>query len=77
MPKEKDWETYRAWNERYGDVVYIEALGSKIVVLSPAAVINELFERHSAVYSDQPLTVMLVELYDRISSFIMTVCSDS
>jgi hypothetical protein len=62
MPKEKDWETYRSWNERYGDIVYVEALGSKMVVLSSMAVINELFERRSSIYSDRPSTVMLVEL---------------
>jgi hypothetical protein len=67
MPKEKDWETYRAWNERYGDIVYVETLGTKIVVLSSAAVISELFEWRSTTYSDRPSTVMAVEMYDRLS----------
>jgi hypothetical protein len=62
MPKEKDWKTYRAWNERYGEVVYVEALGSRLVVLSSATVINELFERRSTIYSDRPSPVMAVEL---------------
>jgi hypothetical protein len=68
MPKEKDGETYRSWNDRYGDVVYVEVLGSKVVVLSSAAVINELFERRSSVYSDRPVSVVLVELYGYLSS---------
>jgi hypothetical protein len=63
MPKEKDWEIYRMWNERYGEIVYVEALGSKIVILGSAAVITELVERRSAIYSDKPSTAM-VELYN-------------
>jgi hypothetical protein len=62
MPKERIWETYRAWNDRYGDIVYVEALDSKIVILSSATVINELLERRSAIYSDRPRTVMSSEL---------------
>jgi hypothetical protein len=37
MPKEKVWETYRKWNERYGDIVYLEALGSKMMILGSAS----------------------------------------
>jgi hypothetical protein len=62
MPKEKEWETYRAWNERYGEVVYVEALGAKLVILSSARIINELLERRGAIYSDRPRTVMAFEL---------------
>jgi hypothetical protein len=69
MPKEKDWETYRAWNELHGDIVYVEALGSKIVVLGSLAVINELLERRGTIYSSRPSAVMLVELYDSLITF--------
>jgi hypothetical protein len=72
MPKEKDWETYRAWNERYGDVAYVEAPGTRIVVLSSAAVINDLLERRSTIYSDRPWTVMAVELYEHLFHHIFS-----
>jgi hypothetical protein len=36
IPQEKEWLTYNDWHERYGDVVYIEALGQKIVILGSA-----------------------------------------
>jgi hypothetical protein len=62
MPKEKVWETYHAWNERYGEIVYLEALGTKIVILGSASMINELLERRSAIYSDRPRTVMAYDL---------------
>jgi hypothetical protein len=63
MPKVKDWETYHEWSRRYGDVIYFEALGSKIVVLDSADVITELFERRSAIYSDRPTSAMAIDLY--------------
>jgi hypothetical protein len=62
IPREKEWLTYRDWHERYGDVVYIEALGQKIVILGSLAVVNDLMEKRGAMYSDRPSTVMLNEL---------------
>jgi hypothetical protein len=62
IPQEKQWLTYHSWNEKYGDVVFIEALGQKIVILGNAAVVNDLMERRSAVYSDRPGTLMMNEL---------------
>jgi hypothetical protein len=62
VPREKEWLTYRAWNDRYGDVVYIEALGQKFVILGSAGVVNDLLERRSAVYSDRATQVMVTEL---------------
>jgi hypothetical protein len=62
FPKEKEWLTYRAWNERYGDVVYAEALGTKLLVLGSIAVVNELMEGRGAIYSTRPSTVMMNEL---------------
>jgi hypothetical protein len=63
IPTEKVWETYHALNERYGEIVYLEALGSKLVLSSSATVINGLLERRSAIYSDRERTVMGSELY--------------
>jgi hypothetical protein len=62
IPHEKEWLTYRSWNEKYGDVVYIEALGQKIVILGSAVAVSDLMERRSALYSDRPGAVMLNEL---------------
>jgi hypothetical protein len=59
MPKEKEWLTYRAWNEQYGEIVSIDVFGQKIVVLGSAAVVHDLLERRSSMYSDRPITPML------------------
>jgi hypothetical protein len=62
IPQEKEWLTYHSWTEKYGDIVFIEALGQKIVILGSATVVNDLMERRSAVYSDRPSALMLNEL---------------
>jgi hypothetical protein len=62
IPKEKEWLTYRDWHERYGDIVYIEALGQKIVILGSATVMTDLLEKRSVLYSDRPVAIMLNEL---------------
>lgn len=45
-----------------GDVVYIEALGKRIVVLNSAEAAVDLLERRSAIYSDRDTTIMVHEL---------------
>jgi hypothetical protein len=59
LPWEKEWLTYRAWNEEYGDVVCIDALGQKIVILGSATAVDDLMEKRGAIYSDRPATTML------------------
>jgi hypothetical protein len=54
LPGEKDWLTYRAWNDHYGDVVSVQVLGRHIVILGSMSAVNDLFEKRSAVYSSRP-----------------------
>jgi hypothetical protein len=58
IPSEKEWLTHQAWSNRYGDVVYIEALGQKIVILGSAGAVNDLLERRGSIYSDRAVTAM-------------------
>jgi hypothetical protein len=69
IPTSKEWLTFRSWNERYGDIVYIEALGLKIVILGSAAAVNDLMEHRSNIYSDRDRPLMLNELYVMYSFF--------
>jgi hypothetical protein len=64
MPKAKDWLTYRAWNDQYGDIVSVDVFGQKIVILGSATVVNDLLEKRGAIYSDRAITPML-DLYVR------------
>jgi hypothetical protein len=58
LPREKEWLTYRAWNDEYGDVVCVDILGQKIVILGSATAVNDLLEQRGAIYSDRPVTPM-------------------
>jgi hypothetical protein len=58
IPKEKDWLTYCAWHARYGDVVLIDVLGTKMLVLGSARAVGDLLEGRGTIYSDRPSTPM-------------------
>jgi hypothetical protein len=62
MPKEKEWLTYRAWNNQYGDVVCVDVLGQKVVILGSASAVRDLMEQRGNIYSDRATTSM-IELY--------------
>lgn len=49
-------------NGHPGDVIYLEALGQKIIVLNSIQAAEDLLERRSAIYSDRSGTVMVHEL---------------
>jgi hypothetical protein len=59
LPQEKEWLTYRAWNDQYGDIVCVDALGQKIFILGSAAAVTDLLEHRGAIYSDRPVTSMV------------------
>jgi hypothetical protein len=63
LPKRHEWLTYRAWKERYGDVVYVEALGQKIIILGSADAVNDIMERRGNIYSQRAGSIMICELY--------------
>jgi hypothetical protein len=41
----KEWLTYRSWTEKYGDLVYIEALGTKLLILGSEETVRNLVEK--------------------------------
>jgi hypothetical protein len=59
MPKEKEWLTYQAWNDKYGDVVCVNIFGQKIVILGSATAVEDLMEKRGTIYSGRPSTPML------------------
>ncbi|KAJ7680690.1 cytochrome P450 [Mycena polygramma] len=62
VPKDHAWKTYAAWAEKYGDVVYLEALGQPIVILGSLTAAHDLLNQRSAIYSSRPRLVMAGEL---------------
>jgi hypothetical protein len=46
-----------------GDVVSVEALGQRYIILGSFKAVTDLFERRSSNFSDRPIIPMLHELY--------------
>ncbi|TFK27950.1 cytochrome P450 [Coprinopsis marcescibilis] len=68
IPSKRQWEGYHELAKTYvlliqtGDMIYLEAFGQSILVLSSLKRINDLFDKRSAIYSDKPRAPMIVEL---------------
>ncbi|KAF8523692.1 cytochrome P450 [Hysterangium stoloniferum] len=54
IPSHNEWETYSKWHEKYGDLVYLNVLGTSLLYVNSAEMACELFDRRSAIYSDRP-----------------------
>ncbi|KAH6893682.1 O-methylsterigmatocystin oxidoreductase, partial [Coprinopsis sp. MPI-PUGE-AT-0042] len=51
--KEAPWRVFSQWREKYGDLVYLEAAGQKILVLNSLSAIDELLNKRATNYSDR------------------------
>ncbi|KAJ6580679.1 cytochrome P450 [Mycena capillaripes] len=61
IPSERQWETYLEWSKQLdSDIIYLNAVGTSIVVLSSMDAVTELLERRSSLYSDRPTLPMLM-----------------
>ncbi|KAF8509773.1 cytochrome P450 [Hysterangium stoloniferum] len=59
IPTRNEWETYSKWHKKYGDLVYLNVLGTSLLYVHTAEMANELLEKKSAIYSDRPTIPML------------------
>ncbi|KXN92808.1 O-methylsterigmatocystin oxidoreductase [Leucoagaricus sp. SymC.cos] len=58
-------QTYLEWTRRYrSDVVYLEALGKKMVIINGYDAATELLDKRSQIYSCRPQTTFLGQLMD-------------
>ncbi|KAF8507550.1 cytochrome P450, partial [Gautieria morchelliformis] len=62
LPTKQEWVTFSRWAKEYGDLVYLNALGFSIVVISSTEIAYELFEKRSSIYSDRGDVPMLRDL---------------
>ncbi|KAG1786384.1 cytochrome P450 [Suillus plorans] len=58
VPKAEPWKTFSQWGKLYGDLVYVEVLGNKLLILNDMESMRELLEKRSQKYSDRPSFVM-------------------
>ncbi|KAF9030367.1 cytochrome P450 [Hymenopellis radicata] len=69
---EKQPEIFRLWSKTYGsDVIYLEILGKKLVVLDSVEAATELLEKRSLNYSNRPTSAVFTLLgMDRTLAFL-------
>ncbi|KAF9526561.1 cytochrome P450 [Crepidotus variabilis] len=53
IPKEEAWVTYANWKHKYGDIVYMNVVGTPMVILNSYQDCVNLFEKRSEIYSDR------------------------
>ncbi|KAI0662177.1 CyP450 monooxygenase [Cubamyces menziesii] len=58
-PKTAPWAAYRDMCARYGDILSLQMLGQRVMIIGSAKVAFELLEKRSANYSDRPVSPMI------------------
>ncbi|TFK20134.1 cytochrome P450 98A3 [Coprinopsis marcescibilis] len=53
IPQTKAWLVYDEWAKKYGDVMFVEALGQKIIILNSLSAATDLLEKRALNYSDR------------------------
>ncbi|KAF8504989.1 cytochrome P450 [Hysterangium stoloniferum] len=59
IPTRNEWETLSKWNKRYGDLVYLNVLGTSLLYVHSAEMAYELFDKRGGIYSDRAILPML------------------
>ncbi|PVG03918.1 cytochrome P450 [Serendipita vermifera] len=62
LPKEDDYLVYAEWAKKYGDLIYLTALGQPIYLINSFNTATELLDKRAMIYSDRPGSVMANEL---------------
>ncbi|KAI9454069.1 cytochrome P450 [Lactarius psammicola] len=60
--QDKVWLFERDCKQKYGDVMYLNALGQPIIVLNSLKAAAELLDRRAAIYSGRPRLIMALEI---------------
>ncbi|KAF6745976.1 cytochrome P450 [Ephemerocybe angulata] len=63
IPGEEFWEKYKELSDQHGsDVIYLNALGTDIIVLNSIEACRELLDKRSSIYSSRPEMTMMNDL---------------
>jgi len=61
-PSGQEWVTFDKWQKQYGDIVYCDVAGTKIVVLNSVQHIKAIFEERGSVSSERPSSYFANEM---------------
>ncbi|THH31277.1 hypothetical protein EUX98_g2916 [Antrodiella citrinella] len=59
VPLVTPWFTYKAWCDKFGDMVYLDLPGKSVLILGSIQAANALLDCKSHIYSDRPKSVMV------------------
>ncbi|KAH9059541.1 cytochrome P450 [Lactarius vividus] len=56
------WLTFIKWNQQFGDIFYLNAMGQPIVVLNTQKAAADLLDHRAEIYSDRPRIIVAGEI---------------
>jgi hypothetical protein len=69
LPLDASHSIFAHWPALYlGNIVYAEALGTKMIIIHDVDIINDLLDRKSSIYSDRPHMVRF-HVFDTVCQF--------
>lgn len=76
IPQKNSWLTYSEWRRKYGDIIYVEPLGSPTVILNNLDDIHELLDKRSAITADRPRMVSMQRFCMEGNKFVCQVMAN-
>lgn len=62
FPEKKWYETFSSWATEYGDIVYIDLMGTPMIILNSLDAIQELMEKRMRIHSGRPHTTLVCDM---------------
>ncbi|KAI0069200.1 cytochrome P450 [Artomyces pyxidatus] len=72
FPQTEQWKTFSEWGNKYGGIVYANALGQPIIILNDVNIAADMLEKKSSMYSDRPILQMAGELVGWKDTLVLT-----
>lgn len=62
FPQTQMFETFTQWREKYGDLIYLNLLGTSMVIVNSFECANEIGNKRAEFYSHRAQSVMLMDV---------------
>ncbi|KAJ6482515.1 cytochrome P450 [Mycena sanguinolenta] len=74
MPTSHPWVTFSQWGEKYGGLVYLNALGKSLMIINDAKYAVDILDKKARSSSDRPTLVMAGRLvgWDKLPALAQT-----
>lgn len=62
FPQDRWYDTFSAWQKTYGDMIYLNLLGTSMLVTNSLKVARDLTEKRGHIYSSRQKDVMVLQV---------------